>query len=110
MKPPTATRRRFLQATAAIAAPAIVPSSVLGRGQTSPGNRITIGVIGLGGMGTGNLKNFLGLDDAQVVAVCDVHDLHYRDRPPFDNRRFARYSANHRLLQLGQVERLLEEL
>ena len=37
MKTPTATRRRFLQATAAIAAPAIVPSSVLGLSRTSPG-------------------------------------------------------------------------
>ncbi len=74
------TRRRFLQSSAALAAPAIVPSSVLGRSRTAPSNRVTIGVIGLGGMGTGNLKNFLVKDLAQVVALCDVHDLHYRDK------------------------------
>ncbi len=43
-------------------------------------------------MGTGNLKNFLQMNDAQVVAVCDVHDLHYRDMPageeaPWDESR-----------------------
>jgi predicted dehydrogenase len=30
-------------------------------------------------MGTGNLRNFLQQEDVQVVAVCDVHDSHYRD-------------------------------
>lgn len=76
----THSRRRFLQwATSALAAPIIAPSSILGASRTAPGSRITMGVIGLGSMGTGNLKNFLQQEDVQVVAVCDVHDLHYRD-------------------------------
>lgn len=85
MNPSTITRRRFIKsataATAAIAAPAIVPSSVLGLSRTAPGNRITIGVIGLGAMGAGNLNNFLGKEDVQVVAVCDVDREHHRDKP-----------------------------
>ena len=77
----TQSRRRFIQAatSAAIAMPMIAPSSILGVSRTAPGSRITVGVIGLGSMGPGNLRNFLQQEDVQVVAVCDVHDLHYRD-------------------------------
>ena len=81
----THSRRRFLQlATSALAAPMIAPSSILGASRTSPGSRINIGVIGLGSMGTADLRNFLQEEDTQVVAVCDVHDLHYRDKQPDD--------------------------
>jgi predicted dehydrogenase len=69
------TRRRFLQATgatAALAAPAIVPSSVLGRNRPTPSERLTIGFIGIGVMSRGHLSRFLGYSDVQVVAVCDV--------------------------------------
>ena len=37
-----------------------------------------MGCIGMGGMGTGNMQNFLKRDDVQVVAVCDVDELHRR--------------------------------
>ncbi|HID21206.1 MAG TPA: gfo/Idh/MocA family oxidoreductase, partial [Planctomycetaceae bacterium] len=56
------TRRRFLRAaaqgtaagTCAWIAPSIVPASALGRGGTiAPSNRITMGLIGCGGHGTG---------------------------------------------------------
>ena len=73
------SRRRFLVATSALVVPMIAPSSILGVSGTAPGSRITIGVIGLGAAGTRNLVNFLQQQDVQVVAVCDVHDLHYRD-------------------------------
>lgn len=42
--------------------------------------RIAVGVIGLGSRGMQVMKSFLDEPDVQVVAVCDVHDLHYRDR------------------------------
>ena len=35
----------------------------------------------MGSRGFNLLEVFLGHGDAQVVAVCDVHSLHYRDRP-----------------------------
>ena len=41
-------------------------------GQTAPSNQITLGCIGVGGMGTYNLKNFAGQPGCRVVAVCDV--------------------------------------
>ena len=73
------TRRNFLTQTTAgiLAAPYVLPSSVLGaNGQTAPSERVAMGVIGTGGRGTGVMKHFLGFPDAQVVAVCDA----YQDR------------------------------
>ena len=67
------TRRRFVGAATALAAPLVVPSAVLGRGgATPPSGRVTLGFIGTGGRGTSNMRAFLPLDAAQVVAVCDV--------------------------------------
>jgi predicted dehydrogenase len=73
-------RRKFLKrsgvilASSLFAAPSIVPASVFGA--NSPANRITIGSIGTGGMGTNNLRGFLNQPAAQVVAVCDVDRSH----------------------------------
>ncbi len=73
------SRRRFLERTSAAAAtalavPAIVPRNVLGGpAETSPSQRITVGMIGLGRQAyLKNMKQFLGMPDVQVVAVCDV--------------------------------------
>jgi len=82
------TRRRFLgAAAAAAAAPLIIPDRVLGlAGQVAPSNRITIGCIGLGGMGNGNLDSFLGQNDTMVLAVCDVDSNHLRGAAEKVNR------------------------
>ena len=82
-KEDTLTRRDFLKRSAVTAAgvawagPTIIPSSVLGAG--APSNRITIGCIGVGGMGTDNMKGFMAKSAAQVVAVCDV-DADHREK------------------------------
>jgi len=77
--PPTVTRRRFLQSSAAVAAasalaaPYIIPASALGAdGRPAPSNRITMGCIGLGGRGSVNLQQFLSRPEVQMVALCDV--------------------------------------
>jgi predicted dehydrogenase len=72
------TRRSFLKHTAgataaAMSFPYIVSSSALGKaGAVAPSNRVVMGAIGTGGQGRGVMGGFLGLADAQVVAVCDV--------------------------------------
>jgi predicted dehydrogenase len=70
------TRREALRTgtgwVAGAMAPMIVPSSVLGLDAPAPSNKITVGCIGTGGMGSGNMNSFLGQDDCRVVAVCDV--------------------------------------
>jgi len=74
MKPTSISRRRFLAGSAAaIAAPMIIPDSVLGRqGRASPNSRITMACLGYGMMGTGNTDSFLGQPDTQILAVCDL--------------------------------------
>ena len=44
-----------------------------------PSRRFTLGMIGVGGMGTGSLHANLGRSDVQVVAVCDV-DREHREK------------------------------
>ena len=72
------TRRSFLRTTAgATLAASIVPDLATGaalgsNGRPAPSGRITLGVIGCGPQGQGDMSNFLRLNDCQVVAVCDV--------------------------------------
>ncbi len=89
------TRRRFLQATtAAIAAPYIVPASVLGA--RAPSNRIHVGCIGIGNQGNLILNRFLKLEDVQVVAVCDANrgSGGYKDEKQFLGREPAKKTVD----------------
>lgn len=68
------SRRNFLNFSATAAAASafnIVPASVLG--QNAPSNRISMAMVGVGGMGSGNMGSFLGQSDVQVKIVCDVN-------------------------------------
>ncbi len=64
------SRRSFLR-TAAVsaAAPTILSRPARAAGANS---RLNLGFIGVGTKGRGHLGSFLGRDDVQVVAVCDV--------------------------------------
>ena len=72
------TRRGFLKgigaaAGATIAAPYVITSTALGNASTAPASdRIVMGGIGIGNMGSGDQNAFLGRSDVQYVAVCDV--------------------------------------
>jgi glucose-fructose oxidoreductase len=72
-------RRQFLKGTAGVATavagfPTIVRASALGKdGAVAPSNRITVGCIGVGNMGTIDMNAMLALPDTQVVAVCDLY-------------------------------------
>jgi myo-inositol 2-dehydrogenase/D-chiro-inositol 1-dehydrogenase len=72
----TSNRRTFIKRSAigtigAFAVPTIVPSYVLG--PEAPGNRINVGVIGIGRQTVNpNIPQFLKSDNAQIIAVCDV--------------------------------------
>ena len=68
------SRRNVLKAAAAtVAAPYFVPAAALGRSlRAAPGERITLGLIGVGNMGSLHLGPLLGNREVQIVAVCDV--------------------------------------
>lgn len=53
-----------------MAAPFLLPARVWA---APPSKRITVGFIGMGIMARGHLGGLLGMADAQVLAVCDVH-------------------------------------
>jgi predicted dehydrogenase len=73
-------RRRFLRHAAGTAAgavgfPYIVSSSALGGADNIVASeRITVGCVGVGPQGSGDMGNFLRQKDAHVIAVCDVKD------------------------------------
>ena len=75
-------RRDFLRRTIAASAglsvlPGIIKASSLGLGNAvAPSDKITMILIGCGAQGRGNLRRFLRMDDVQVVAICDVDDVH----------------------------------
>ena len=74
-------RRQFLKslcggALAIASFPYIVPSSVLGaNGAVPPSEKIVMGFIGVGSMGGGHLRTFLGYKDVRVAAVCDLREM-----------------------------------
>jgi hypothetical protein len=74
-------RRQFLKslyggALAIASFPYIVPSSVLGaNGAVPPSEKIVMGFIGVGSMGGGHLRSFLGYKDVRVAAVCDLREM-----------------------------------
>ena len=77
--PSSLNRRRFLKQTTLAAGlaglPNLFPASAWGADTAvSAGNRLTLGCIGLGIQGTGNMKAFLNLPEVRVTAVCDVHE------------------------------------
>ena len=69
------SRRQFLRqgsaGIATLAAPLVVPGSVLGA--NAPSNRIHVGLIGCGNQSTVDLPALLAQEDVRVVAVCDVN-------------------------------------
>ena len=89
------SRREFLTrsamaSTMAAASPYIIPASALGAdGNTAPSNRIVMGCIGVGSQGTSNLKWFLGNNDTQFVAVCDVDRAHRENAQQIINETYG---------------------
>ena len=100
------TRRSFLkrltQVSATLAAPWVVPGSVVGA--TAPSNRINVALIGAGNQSRVDLPGVLRLDDVQVLAVCDVNrgshgyarPEHYLGREPVRDKVNKHYSEKTR--------------
>ncbi len=71
-KKPNTSRRGFIATAAgAIAAPTIIPSSVLG--SDAPSKRINMGFVGMGNRGRGVMTALMNHKSAHGVAVCDLH-------------------------------------
>jgi Oxidoreductase family, NAD-binding Rossmann fold len=82
----TTSRRDFLKTTAAGIGGAVA-ASVAGRAEAEPRtppqtilfkappiDHVRVGFVGVGGMGTNHLDNYLALEGVTVTAVCDIND------------------------------------
>lgn len=108
-------RRQFLKTATdavmgAMSFPYIVASSALGKaGSVAPSNRIVTGCIGVGTQGTGVMRGFLGRDDVQMVAICDV-DIKHRNNArdivneKYGNRDCATYNDFRELLARDDID------
>jgi len=93
------SRRSFVKAGVAVAAPMVVPRHVLGKGFIPPSDRLVVAVIGAGGKGVDDISGIHKSGRADIGFLCDVDDrmakgsvnqfpkaLYYRDwRKLFDN-------------------------
>ncbi len=87
-------RRQFLKGSSlvlgAMAAPTIVPAKVVARpGRILPSDKIIMGCIGVGWMGTDNMMSFLAEDDARIVAVCDLDKKHLQEARQAVNEKYG---------------------
>lgn len=84
-------RRRFIQSTAAFSVPLIVPASVLGKGgAVAPSERVTVGLIGCGGQGSGVFHGMLNLAEVQGIAVCDPDGQRRGNAKDKTEKRYAK--------------------
>src|SRR5688500_4296830 len=69
-------------------------------GQTvAPSDRVSVALVGCGGMGKANLRNFLRMPEVRVAAVCDVWE---------HNRMTAAWIAGANAQQLSDFRRVID--
>jgi hypothetical protein len=97
----TLSRRTFLQTTAAGLAVTAFGPRLSARQQ--PSDQIVLGMIGVGNMGTGRLRQFLAHPDVRVAAICDVDKTH-AERAVAEVEKVRGYKPQ----TFGDFRRLLE--
>ena len=104
MKVTASTRRQFIKTTAtAVTAFTILPRHVLGGPRfVPPSEKVNIAMIGVGGRGLENLKELLGLADAQVIAVADPSES-------FSLEAFYYKGSGGRSIAKGRIEKQYAE-
>ena len=69
-------RRQFLGASAALAAAPVFADD---KKTFSPNDKVAVALVGCGGMGRANLRDFMRLPDFEVAALCDVDSRRLAD-------------------------------
>jgi len=106
---PQLTRRQFLRGAAAtVAAPSIITASAFGQeGRPTASERIGLGFIGLGGMGSGHFNGLLNNRRTQIIAVCDVSTAvreEYQKRAEEKYKGVAAYNDFRELLTRDDID------
>ena len=98
-------RREFITTVTAAAAPYVITSSALGAADRAPANdRITMGMIGVGGRGSQVHELFLKDSRIQCLAVCDVDT----QRCGQAKARVDSKHGNRDCIEYGDFRRLLD--
>ncbi len=97
-------RRNFLKnmakAGAFVGFPTLIPASALGKdGFVAPSNRLNLGLIGCGGMGLSNGRNFSADKRVQITALCDVN---FADLSLYSYKHNSRYGMQEALQLFGK--------
>ncbi len=112
------SRRRFLRRSlhsgaAVFGVPYVVPSQVLGTGRAvAPSEKTVMGCIGVGSMGGGHLRSYLGYKDVQMVGVCDLR-AKFRERAKnwvdqrYGDQACATYADFRKLLARADIDAVL---
>ena len=90
-------RRSFIKKAAAstlgaFVLPTIVPSSVFGA--NAPSNKIHVGWMGCGRMGTSNMNEIMKYGQAQCVAVCDVDKNRMLKAKQYVDKHYGQKAGN----------------
>lgn len=72
MKSKTTTRRAFIKTATSAAVGSSLLRPARNYGADSPNNKVVLGIIGPGGMGTNLLRSFVTFKDVEIAYVCDA--------------------------------------
>lgn len=67
-----------------------------------PLKHISVGIIGCGSRGFNLIDDFLRLPGCDITAICDVDELHHRDRPWGTGNKFGKIPAQEKVDQFYQ--------
>ena len=95
-------RRTFSKTLAGGAYMALSASRILGAN-----DRIGVGIIGCGGQGSGNWRNFLAQPDVTPVAVCDVFQPNRERAAAASKEKVAQYKDFRQLLDNKDVDAVI---
>ncbi len=94
-------RRDFIKKTAiGMAAFTIVPRFVLGKGYLAPSDKLTKGIIGVGGMGRGHIP----YENTPVIAICDVDKKHLEQAAAIVGNGVKTFGDYRDLIQLSDLD------
>lgn len=101
-------KRRDLLKTAAVG-PFVARQLAFGQEipRASANDRIGVGMIGVGGMGTSNLNAFMNNPDADVVAVCDCYQPNLDNALKLTGGKAKAYGDYRRLLENKDVQAVM---
>jgi predicted dehydrogenase len=95
-------RRAFAKTLAVGAATALSASRVSGAN-----DRVRVGLIGCGGQGTGDWRNFLAQPDVSPAAVCDVYDPFRERAAKLPKEKVDQYKDFRQMLDRNDIDAVI---